>query len=466
MISLISLSDIPIRPDTYFRSQYKLGSSLSSNPRSGICKVTHLETGEKRVARIVTKSSRDYRIYEHRIRSEISIHLALDHQNIVGINEFFHDTTHIYLIIQKVSGISMYNRLLKDGLHSEQNCAIYMQQVFSVLRYLHKKKITFRDIKLENLMFSNSSNSSELRLVNFHLARILQPGEILTEKVGSPYYLAPEVINGNYTEKCDLWSAGVLLYVLLCGNSPFTGKTERKINESILRGNFEFSGNVWNGVSDMAKDLINQLLRVNPDDRMPIKDVIKHPWLSSVIIKSPSREDSAQYLVNLASFQSQLEIKKVFLKYISTFFLTNEERDDLFELFNYFDTDKNGIISRSELKDGFYRLFGTRIKKLDSEIDRIIEEIDLDKSGEICYNEFVAAAMGKQKLMAKARMQAVFNSIDKNSNGKIEIDEIREALTYFTKNESVEWEELIRQCDLNGDGVIDLKEFITLMLKN
>lgn len=466
MISLIPLSEIPIRPDDYFRSQYKLGSSMSCNPRSGLYKVTHLETGEKRVARIVTKSSREYGIYEHQLRSEISIHLALDHPNIVNINEFFHSTTHIYLIIQKASGTSMYNRLLKDGLHSEQNCAFYMQQIFSVLKYLHKKKIAFLDIKLENLIFSNSSNSSELKLVNFHLARILAPGQTLTQRVGSPYYLAPEVINGNYTEKCDLWSAGVLLYVLLSGNSPFTGKTERGITESILRGSFTFSGNVWNGISDAAKNLIIQLLKFNPDERIPIENVMNHPWLSAIVPKSPSREDSAQYLVNLSSFQSSLEIKKVFLRYISTFFITNEERDDLFELFNYFDKDKNGMISRSELKEGFYRLFGNRIKKIDSEIDRIIEEIDLDKSGEICYNEFVAAAMGKQKLMAKARMQAVFNKIDKNSNGKIEIDEIREALTYFTSNQSVDWEDMIRECDLNGDGAIDLKEFITLMLKN
>lgn len=466
MNSIITLKEIPEKSEVYFRENYHLGSNISSNPKFCLCKATHLATGEKRVARIVAKASRNFFMFEQRIRTEISILLTLDHPNTISIREYFQDVRHVYLIVQRIRGPSIYHRLLKDGLHSEADCAAYMQQILSILKYLHSKRIAYRDLKLENLVFSSTTNLRELKLVNYNLARMLDHNETMSEKIGSPYYLAPEVLNGHYTEKCDLWSAGVLLYVMLSGNSPFRGKTEKQINEKILNGAFEFGGPIWSEISDAAKNLITCLLCVNPNERILIDDALRHPWLSTVVPRIPSREISAQYMVNLSSFHSAQELKKVFLKYIFNFFLTNEDRDELFELFNFFDQDKNGLISRDELKEGFYRLFGTRIKRIESEIDRIIDQCDLDKSGELSYSEFVAAAMDKQKLFAKARMEAVFNSIDKNSNGYLEADELRESLHLCSLGQDTDWEQLIRECDLNGDGKIDMKEFITLMLKN
>ncbi|OMJ69064.1 hypothetical protein SteCoe_33317 [Stentor coeruleus] len=466
MMKTINSADLPQKPDDYVKTNYKLGSNLSTSKYRYLFKAKHLTTGDKRVIRVISKFCKRFAICENRLLSEIEVLLKIDHPNLGSMCEYFQDSKNIYIIMQRFSGGSLYKILLSQGLHTEANCAGYMRQLFSALRYLHSLKIAFCDLKLENLVFVSDNSNFNLKLVGFYYSQLIHPNTTLRVKVGSPYYIAPEILAGEYTETCDLWSAGVLLYIILCGNPPFTGKAKHEIFNSIQRSEYNFSSKCWSGISEKAKDLIRKLLVSDPRDRISINDALKHPWLSVSIPQTPTREESAEYIANLSQFKSSQKLKKTFLRYISSHFIVGEEREELLKLFNFLDLDKNGMISRVELKRGMLKLFGKRFKSIDKEIDRIVNECDLDRSGDLSFNEFVIAALGQHKLITQSRMEAVFKSIDLDNNGFIEVHELRDALSRSVISQDTDWEALIRECDTNGDGVIDLQEFFSMMTNN
>lgn len=466
MIRTFNSADLPQKPDDYVKTNYKLGSNLSSSKYRYLFKAKHLSTGDKRVIRVISKFCPRYVTCEGRLLSEIEVLLKIDHPNLGSICEYFQDSRNVYIVMQRFSGGSLYKKLLLQGLHTEANCAGYMRQLFSALRYLHSLKIAFCDLKLENLVFVSDSSNYNLKLVSFYYSQVIRPNGTLRAKVGSPFYIAPEILAGQYTEECDLWSAGVLLYIMLGGSAPFTGRAKHEIFNSIQRGEYSFSSKCWSEISEKAKDLIRKLLVKDPRDRISASDALNHPWLNVSIPQAPTREESAQYISNLSQFKSSQKLKKTFLRYISSYFIVGEEREELLKLFNFLDVDKNGMISRVELKRGMLKLFGKRFKNIDKEIDRIVNECDLDRSGDISFNEFVIAALGQQKLITQSRMEAVFKSIDMDKNGFIEAHELRDALSRSVINEETDWEALIRECDTNGDGVIDLQEFLSMMTNN
>lgn len=456
---------IPNRSDKFMSENYKIGSNISTSPNVYLTKVTHFETGEKRLAKIISKGSKFFPKLNDQLIMEICIFISTDHPRIGKMHDYWQDTRNVYLIIQRFKGGSMFKRLTDDGLYSEAKCAEYMKQVFSVLGYLHEQNFVYRYLKLDNLVFLSPKNNTDIMLVNFSLTAKIQPGQTLKEVLGNPIFIAPEVVEKSYTEKCDLWSAGILLYIMLVGFPPFQGNSAKQIYQAIKTNQVDLHGKIWSKISNHAKDLVMRLLRVNPDERISMNDALNHPWCSASIPIAPNREDSAQIISNISQFRANNKLKKSLFRYISNHFIGAEEREEIFELFTYMDKNNNGTISRSELKDGIVSLFGNRIKRVDSKVDKIIEECDLDKSGELSYSEFATAALSKQKLLAKARLQQVFNRIDSNANGFIEIEELRMALNSCVLNENVNWEDLVRECDRNGDGMIDIRELISFMLK-
>ena len=179
----------------------------------------------------------------------------------------------------------------------------------------------------------------------------------------------------------------------------------------------------------------------------------------------PPRELSAVFISNLSRQKAKEILKKNVFRYIGTFFIAKAERDELLSLFSILDTNKDGHLSRDELKDGLIKLFGNRIRNIDNEVNKIMAEADLDQSGEISYSEFVTFTIDHEKLLNRNRLEAVFNSLDANNSGTIDASEFREIFSKFADVDHESIDAMIRECDLNGDGVIDLAEFTSLMLK-
>lgn len=183
----------------------------------------------------------------------------LDHPNIVKLYEIYQDQKNIYLITEYLEGGEVFDLILKTKHFNENIAAKIMKQLLSAVAYCHNKQIVHRDLKPENLLLVKP-DSFDIKVIDFGLSRTFTPEKNMYSKMGTPFYIAPEVLKKKYNEKCDIWSCGVILYILLCGNPPFNGKNDQAIFDSIALGYVSFQGVEWKNVSNQAKIFIKKLL--------------------------------------------------------------------------------------------------------------------------------------------------------------------------------------------------------------
>lgn len=276
----------------------KLGEGLTGVVRIGI----HKQTGAKVAIKAHEIAKMESLLS---LKEEIAILHQLNHPNVVGLEAVYQNNTHIYVVRELCSGGDLFGWLDKqpDYHFSETACIKMAKDILNAVHYIHSKGVIHRDIKLEvrtifvfllwpvlqcriqNILLADKSDSP-LKLVGFDVAKYTTPGEVLHEAVGTPYTVAPEVINLNYNHKCDIWSVGVIVYMLLCGDPPFGGiniKNEdlKKVTKNILKGRFQFEPKLlWNTVSESGKDFIQFLLTVDPARRPTAEEALKHRWLS------------------------------------------------------------------------------------------------------------------------------------------------------------------------------------------
>ena len=287
----------------------------------------------------------------------------------------------------------------------------------------------------------------------------------MTSKFGTPYYIAPEVLKCRYDEKCDVWSAGVNMYVLLCGYPPFGGSNDDQILKKISVGRFTFPSPEWDFISFEAKDLITKMLTFDTAHRPSARECLQHPWLNNANTAPLDISSAKNMFSNLKTFHSEQKLQKATYSFIASQLATKKEREEMLDLFKSLDTDNSGTLSRQELLVGFNNLYSDEVEDIEAEVDKIMREVDTDGSGEIDYSEFVAASMNKTKLLSKERLEAAFKAFDQDGSGTITADELKAMLGKYHAYDDQMWVSIIREVDQNGDGVIDLREFSEMMLK-
>ena len=280
-----------------------------------------------------------------------------------------------------------------------------------------------------------------------------------------PYYISPEVLAGDYDESCDIWSAGVILYIMLCGYPPFYGNSDHEILDAVKARKYDFDGPEWMGVSDDAQNLIKQMICL-PHLRLTPIQVLEHPWM-----KDYEKKESALKLNydKLKNWKNVEKLKKVALTVIASQ-LSETEIHDLKELFKELDTDGNGVLTVEEIKKGLQKKQqdgGSTI--LTEEIMKTFDSVDTDKSGKIDYTEFLAVTMEKKLYLKEEKLYAAFKLFDKNGDGCISAEELKKVLggeflpfldcadeeDYKNKDDTF-WDELVKEADLNEDGQVSL----------
>jgi len=389
----------------------------------------------------LTSESRD------RIRREIEILKELDHPNIIRIIEVVEDERHINIVQELCQGGELFDRIVKNKRFSEDLAAGYMRQILSAVTHCHKASIVHRDLKPENILFE-SADTNVLKVIDFGISRKHFAETPLRKQYGTAYYMAPEVLKGSYDEKCDVWSCGVLLYILLSGYPPFNGSTQQDIRAKVKAGQYVLTGGVWPIISTEAKDLINQLLTFDPAQRISAEQAFQHPWLHNRAQPSPPLQE-AQFLQNLTHFYSVQKFKQAALTYIAGQLLSGDEISSLRATFGDLDTDGDGRLSREELKTGYRRSSLPLVN-----IDKVIHSCDIDKNGFVDYTEFLTAALDWQSLLNRELLENAFRMFDRDSSGTITKDELKAILKGEEAQGDEVWEMLIQQADKNGDGVV------------
>lgn len=461
---IISPADFIFEKEGKLRDVYKISKKIGDGAFSSVRKIKLRETGEKRAVKAIHKKSLTTEEERQMVFTEVRILKILDHPNTIRLHEFYQDDKNYYIITEFCSGGELFDRIISGDMISEAVAAEYMQQILSVLVYLHDRNIAHRDLKPENLLMTNPSKEAGIKVIDFGSSKIFRPGEIMLERVGTPYYIAPEVLKNRYTEKCDIWSAGVIMYIMLCGFPPFGGNTDKEIMQKVSVGRFSFPSPEWDNVSFEAKDFIEKLLNPNDSTRVSAREAFAHPWLLNATRVHLNPIGAGPILRNLQTFRAKEKLKKATLNFISSQLTTREERETMTDFFRALDTDQNGTLSKEELKQGFAELFGNSVENIDSEIDRIMNEVDINKSGEIDYSEFISATLNRNTLLSKQRLETAFKAFDLDNSGAIDADELKMVLGKYHQYDDSFWQELIKECDTNGDGVIDLAEFTKMML--
>ena len=235
-------------------------------------KAVHKVSGQMRAIKIIQKqkhsndpSERKLELErEDRLRKEVEILASLDHPNILKVYEFYEDETRFYIITEHCEGGELFERIINEGTFEEDEAAVQMKALLSAIVYCHNHNICHRDLKPENLLYEHKGEGANLKVIDWGTSRQYNPNPDkkfnMTAKFGTPYYIAPEVLKGSYNEKCDIWSLGVILYIMLCGYPPFNGGDDTQIIEAVESGRYNFPEDEWEHISDQAKDLISKCL--------------------------------------------------------------------------------------------------------------------------------------------------------------------------------------------------------------
>jgi len=251
------------------------------------------------------------------LSQEVRILAELDHPNIIRLHESFETSENIYLVLELCSGGELLDKLQsqKDHRYSEHIARQLIYSILSAVRYCHDHYIVHRDLKLENFLFENNSPSSDLKLIDFGLSQPFLESEMLHTSVGTPYYVAPEVIRKNYNSKCDIWSIGVLAYMLLSGTPPFNGSNDMDVIDAVKKGKYHFYPIPFSTISIAGKDFITKCLTMEISFRPTAEAAQKHPWFQ--YLNDKCDPVSMPILQRLMNFPLKSRLCRVFMEVVA-----------------------------------------------------------------------------------------------------------------------------------------------------
>ncbi|KAJ3669131.1 hypothetical protein LUZ60_011081 [Juncus effusus] len=396
------------------------------------------------------------------VRREVAIMRHLPKSpSIVTLKEACEDEGAVHLVMELCEGGELFDRIVARGHYTERAAAGVVRTIVEVVQLCHKHGVIHRDLKPENFLFANKKENSPLKAIDFGLSIFFKQGERFSEIVGSPYYMAPEVLKRNYGPEIDIWSAGVILYILLCGVPPFWAETEQGVAQAILRGNIDFKREPWPNVSDNAKDLVRKMLEPDPKLRLTAKQVLEHTWLQNAK-KAPNVPLGDVVKSRLKQFSRMNRFKRRALRVIADH-LSAEEVEDIKEMFKLMDTDNDGIVSYDELKTGLAK-FGSHLAE--SEVQMLIEAVDMNGKGTLDYGEFLAVSLHLQRMANDEHLRRAFSYFDKDGNGFIEPEELKSALQEdgLPSDSSMDVvNDILQEVDTDKDGKISYDEFVAMM---
>jgi calcium-dependent protein kinase len=387
----------------------------------------HRETAAQRAVKVLRKSHMD-EDERRMLFNEINILKELDHPNIVKMFEFFEDDKRYYIVQEICKGGELFDEILARGKFTERDAALLIKQVLSCVNYCHQNNIVHRDLKPENVLLEQNKEFDQIKIIDFGTSLVYDPTKKLEEKLGTPYYIAPEVLNKNYGAKCDIWSIGVITYILLCGAPPFSGQTDNDIMKAVRAGKVSFAGDHWKGISEVAKDFISQLLTYNQEQRPSAQEALGHTWITELAKVTVDESIAISALNNLKLFRADQTLKQATFAYIASQMLSKNKKEELAKVFKAFDKNGDGRLSMDEVKQGYLDHYGKVVS--DDEVEKMFKSVDSDNSGFIDYTEFVVASMNAEELTSNEFLQAAFKMFDKDGSGIISADEIKAVLGF------------------------------------
>ena len=454
---------------------YEIIKKIGEGGYGKIYKVKNKESGDIRAMKQILKS----KIPDiEKFQNEIKILSMVDHPNIVRLFEVIEDDKYFNLFQELCTGGELLSKVQKPL--KEKEIAKIFKQIMSAIAYCHEKGIVHRDMKLENILFSTESEDSPIKIIDFGLSVLLGKKDVkenevtdlkkygfkrMTTKVGTIYYMSPEVIKGNYDEKCDIWACGVILYTLLAGYPPFNGQTDKDIYNMISKMSFDFEQPVWKGVSKYAKELIKKMLSP-AKSRYTAEEVLNSKWLS---VKTKKNDEKINYYLDykhIEKYKSYNKFKQAILTFIASR-LSSEESDKIRNIFCSIDESQKGFITYEDFSN--YLINECNIDEFSdkqNEIKKAFKSVDIDQNNAIDYTEFLAANIDDNIYLKEEKLKEAFRKFDLEDVGYIKKDDIIRVLKLDNLEDKDKIaNKIIEENDFDKDGKINFNDFMTAMKK-
>lgn len=434
-------------------SAYKSSTkpSLSSSVSSTHSSISNSgrKTIKKQYAMKMINMDRVSQEFYDELRNEIQILRSLDHPNIVKLYEIYDLEDQIFIFMECCSGGDLWTRCP----YVEDEALTIIEKLTLAIAHMHKVGITHRDLKMENILFESQSRDAEIKIIDFGLSSKFRHGEYMHQGVGTVYTMAPEVLVGNYTNQADMWSLGVITYIVLSNRKPFNGRVGKQIVKKIMKGRYDFDNPIWNSVSTEAKNYIKSLLQIDPKMRMTADQAKESEWLRSYDSEGSLDLEEIQDINKKIEVHGDSNLLKKLSLLVVAYQSSGLEVSKLRHAFSEYDVDHDGIISFED--------FNTTLKKFgydNNEIKKLFQKMDVYQDGKINYTEFIAATLEAQGQIEEDRIAEAFHRIDSDDTGKISKSNLKKFLG--GDYDSLRVSTLIEELDEDKDGQICYDEFV------
>ena len=458
-------------PDLFYIREKTLGNGSYGT----VYLVKHKQLHRYFAMKVIRKSHKN-KSEEDSLMNEINILRKMDHPNILKMTDFYNQKKEYDIITEYCQEGELFNEIKTYAPFNETITGYYMKQILKAVCYCHGMNIVHRDLKPENILIVKRMKNGchPIKIIDFGTAKIFSKEKKETLLIGSAYYIAPEVLDRNYTEKCDLWSCGVIMYILLTGRPPFGGNTDMEIMQKIKSGKYDLTKYPWGIISKEAKDLIKDLLQLNPGQRLSAEKALKHPWFSTKQVKqieslnNLTKHNTLKLVENLTKYRSDNILRCAVIAYLVHNNTQLKEAHEAIKLFNRIDENGDGRITKEELYNGLQHYLNKKGDELKEEVELIFSHIDADHNGFIEYEEFIRAAIDKNYFLSDNFIKFAFSYFDRDGSGNITMEEVKNLFYLNEKNKkSSEAEKQLKssfdEIDINHDGSLSFEEFVQMM---
>ena len=469
--------------------------------------------GTIRAMKIISKKFLLKNVDDANLVEEIFILKNLDHPNIMKLYEFFEDKNNFYLISEFCDQSDLFSKIQKLGTMNEIVVKFIMDQIFNAVSYLHSKGVLHGDIKLENVLLYTTAKkvnerftminknldlhksieqdlnnyfkmdtkikkkaksvvdeitNYEIKLIDFGCSKLFskKKHKKISGIIGTSLYCSPEVVDDLYDEKCDEWSCGVLMYILLCGEPPFPGETEEEIFEKIKKCKYNFNNPKFKNVSDNCKDLIKKLLEPKIQKRIKASEALRHPFFTESFNpnKALTQNKDLSILNRLINIKpSPSKFHEAINAFLCVNYINKDEEKRLREVFRYIDKDGRNILSKKCI-DNCLKENGYLVTK--EQLDEIVKNFDSDSNGTIEYQEFLRGVCDKNSLYNKNNLKSAFDCIDEGMKGYINANDIKNFIFKEMEVTDKILEDYLNQFGMNIEDKLTFNDFTYLIKKN
>ncbi|CAM9226582.1 unnamed protein product [Hapterophycus canaliculatus] len=439
-------------------SKYVVRDKEIGSGHYGVVRVcTSRATGEDFAIKTIKKSKVPRLVL---LKREIDILRAVDHPTLIRLEDVYEDDVYLHLVTELCTGGELFDRIIQkteseEGHYSERDAANIVHKILGAIEYCHNEhNICHRDLKPENFLFKTKDDQADLKIIDFGLSRFEDDSEAMTTRVGTPYYIAPEVLSKKYDKACDLWSIGVIMFILLCGYPPFYGSSDAEIFKAVQRVDYRFLSPEWDDVSDEAKNLIRKLIVKDPTKRLTASQALVHPWFEKVMIGGEAaqtlRDSAVRINHRLRRFAGANALKKIALNVIAKDMGDGDE-GHLRKVFNSLDLNGDGEITVDELQQV---IASEGMVGMQAELLELLNSVDK----KLDYRNFLAATMEKAIFLRRENLRKAFEHFDLQGTGHINKADLMQALGSEERART-----MLEDVDMDHDGQISFDEFSEMM---